>query len=1109
MSSSPKLDLTPSQRDAVNVDATLLVVRAGAGSGKTRVLVDRYLRLVLGENGLSPKAILAATFTEKAASEMKERVARELTRAGRSDLVAELNAAPISTLHGFCSRLITPHVLALGLDPAYRILEPHDATLLQEEVLTGLFTRWRKLWPDRLQNIISDLHWSADFKIRSGRPPSSRGFSRQFLELVEAVRCAGQSDNAPFATLPESGVELQRNVRMMINQLHDKLEAMGNKAPAAQMNAHLACSCLDRYLNLNDPCHAEIPRIVNDLIGMSLKGKSDLGPILKSLKVDLCPQIMDQFHRPRYNALSDSLNALFEEFLKSYQAEKMRLGVADFLDLEEKALEILSWDDQPRPVQVVLIDEAQDLNPVQWRLITHLTGQAPLFAVGDAQQSLYGFRHAEVELYRNLVTAAEEKGGRVILMGENFRSRNAVIGAVNSLFEGLWVGDNPNSFLRLEAHYPYPHQVDDHPELLLAEGSDREKAREAEAELLVHRLAELVRGGQFVVHEETMVDGYQAILPRAPRWSDVLVLVRTSNAFEPLERAFRELEVPYLIQAGRGFWDTLEIADLMALLRCLEDPGDSFSLACVLKSPAVGFSDDDLIELRLELSEPDQGDTEWRVRPLYLRLKTLADQSNSLANLNHRVAAFLDLFERLYQLKDRIPLRHLLDMWISETGLELLWSGQRNGRLKINNLRKFLRLCDGQAGQSLARLRAVFEEIRLREAHEGEAPSQLVGSGTVRVMTVHSAKGLEAPLVAIFDMNHKLPNFTGAFAYELNRGAAFTLQDYQSEDETFKATPYREIYQNKTQHQSEESQRVLYVAMTRAREKLILSASCSMGKNETRQTNGWFKLFLSRYNLNPDQLFDPTVIPSGYFQVGDDQGVPMQYRLLRAQDQQPLPDMSFEVALPAVSPPAGFPVTPGPGVEPVPIVAYLKERGKFPVDFQVADDGSLLSDEETEGGIALGRWVHHLLEILPWNLSKSDWQECARKEAKILFRREATQAEITEALRLTANFLRSPLADRARAANRVLREFPFLFEAQGVLLKGKLDLAFEDASGWTLVDYKSDRRLSDERFAAYQAQLQLYAQGWKALTGQAAVQTLLFFLDEAKEVAVKDSLPSP
>ena len=325
MNQPTKPGLTDSQRQAVELEATPLVVRAGAGSGKTRVLVDRYLRLVLGSRQLSPRRILAATFTEKAAAEMKERAASELTKANRPELVAELNTAPISTLHGFCARLITQHALRLGLDPSYRVLDEHQATLLQEEVLSGILAHWRAEYPEGLKAIVSHLHWPGERKTRSGRPPSSRGFSRQFLDMVAAVRSAGKADSPPFVALEDTDVQTRRTAQRLLGELREILSGMGS-GRSSQDKARLAISCLERYLSQDDPYHLELPEVVRQMAKISLQTTKEIKAVLVTLRGEVCPAILDSYHQPRYELVRTELNRLFGDFLSTYRAEKLRLG---------------------------------------------------------------------------------------------------------------------------------------------------------------------------------------------------------------------------------------------------------------------------------------------------------------------------------------------------------------------------------------------------------------------------------------------------------------------------------------------------------------------------------------------------------------------------------------------------------------------------------------------------------------------------------------------------------------------------------------------------------------------------------------------------------------
>ncbi|RJP76404.1 MAG: hypothetical protein C4524_10015 [Candidatus Zixiibacteriota bacterium] len=1099
--------LTPHQTQAVISDDAFLVVRAGAGSGKTRVLVERYLRLVL-EQGLSPRRILAATFTEKAAAEMKERVARELESRGEAERVAELNAAPVCTLHGFCSRLIAPHALELGLDPGFRILDDLEATLLQEEILTGVLARLRRDRPADLEAIVARLHWPGDFQPRRGLSPASRGFSRQFLDLVEAARCAGRGTGAPFLPLSDDPAAILAQAESLRAELAAALARMAaDCSPGSQEKARLALSALERLARLPHLRHPETMQTCRELEGIRLNVCEELKSALRRVKEDLVPLLWDAFFAGDYDAVRLPLNALYQDYLQAYHARKLEQGALDFLDLEERALEILARPGLPPPVDCVLIDEAQDLNRVQWEILNRLAERAPLFIVGDVQQSIYGFRYADVDLFARAARRAREGEGKEILLEENWRSRASVLGTVNPLFLRLWQGNEEAPFLELKPSYPYPSGSDEMVELLLADGPDRAQAREAEARFLARRLEELVKGGMFRVCEEIPSDsGPPEVRFRPPAWGDVLVLVRAGSSFDPLERAFREREIPFLIQAGRGFWDALEINDFMVLLRSLEDPGDNFSLACLLVSPGVGFSCDDLLELRRYPLAAAAGEPRWETRPLFEGLTALRDSAAPGTDLPARAARFLDLFTRLYEAKDRLPLRRLLQIWIQETGLEAHWASLPDGRLKAVNVRKFLRLCDARAGEPLARLRAAFEEIRLREVREASAPDPQSGEGAVQVMTVHGAKGLEAPLVALFDLNYAPRSSGGAFTVRADGAAAFGLQSPQPGGKPFQPFLFQAMHQEAKVRRQSEDQRVLYVALTRAREKLLLTASGSEGEKGYRAA-GWFKLILDHLRLEANDIFDAARVPEGPLPLFDAAGAPAGLRLLRAPDGPPAPlPRRGPAAIPAApeEAPAGFPAPPAPGRRPVSVTehlwgahASLPASGVIPFEFRISEDGSLLTDESAEGGLALGLWVHRLLQVLPPDADSRRVEEAARREALPLFGRPPDPALLAEAVRLVNTFLRSPLGGDLRQARRAVREYPLLFEVDGLLLRGSLDLAFQRDDGWVLVDYKSDRRplaLSPERLAAYRAQLAFYARGWEGLTGTLPREALLFFL---------------
>lgn len=1115
MEVNPKL--TERQREAVQSDAFPIAVRAGAGSGKTMVLVERYVRLVL-DKGILPHRILAATFTEKAAAQMKERVAEKLSEAGREELMAELNAAPISTLHSFCSRLITPLALDLGLDPGYRILDSHEALLLQEATLTQVLSRWRAQNPEKIRTMVKHLTWSGDYGLRRGRTPTSRGFTKQFLDLVEAARSAGTAGNSPFTEIQVDEEENRRQVEAAISTLDALLwDTDPKRAQKSQEKALEARKLLNRYRDLGETQGQEELEILGKLRGIKLNVSAEFKETLRTIREELTPLLFDQHYQPAYQSVQVILNRLYSEFLENYDARKRDIGALDFLDLEEIALKILRSGVTRKPVDYVLIDEAQDFNPVQWEIVSLLGQDAPVFAVGDAQQSIYGFRYADVSLFAGFTASATDLGGCEIPLKENFRSRESILGVVNRLFGDLWKESAPNLFLELLGEYPYPRIENDEVELMIATASDRQKAREIEARHLAHQLRELVQAGWFKVHREMGIAdaGTPCLQPETPKWSDILVLVRSGSSFEPLERAFKDLSVPFVMQAGRGFWDELEISDLMALLRALEDPGDSFNMACLLRCPAAGFDDDDLVELLYE-STADTGTSNpgnWRRRSIYEGLRSTADANAPEDSLPRRAAAFLLLFDRLFCMKDRVPLRRVLETWIDETNLESHWSLLHNGHLIRANIRKFLRLCDAHAGEPASKLRAAFDEIRLRDLHEGGAPLPRKGEGAVTVMTVHGAKGLEAPIVVLFDMNHSAKGRGDAFVFSRHSGAAFCITPDANKVDRYTPQIFESIKDEVTSREKRESERVLYVAMTRAREKLILTASCALGQEGPKKVDGWFKMIIEHLGLSRELLITSSAPPDSIpVPLLDSQGRATGIKLMRvAGDLAPstVPSSKASLAKNGASLiPDSFPAQPQPGLGPVSVVEWLhgQKGGSARTSTSEYDEDIHFDGSETGKGVSLGRWVHRLLQNLPEDpCSVETRREAAQREALLLFGVKPAENEVTDVLRLMDRYVQSDLAQRVSVAQKVLREYPLLFSLDRIMLRGKIDLAFQDKSGWTLVDYKSDRRPpadDDERAGLYRLQLTLYALGWQKITGQLPTRAILFYLQTGEQRSV-------
>ncbi|MBV9213498.1 MAG: UvrD-helicase domain-containing protein, partial [Actinobacteria bacterium] len=478
--------LTAEQHDAVARRDGPLFVRAGAGTGKTRVLVERFLGAVL-EDGIAADSILAITFTERAAAEMRSRVRGRLLELGERELARQAESASISTIHAFCSRLLRANALDAGLDPEFSVLDEVAAARLA----------------------IDAFDHALDLFLRDARGTSA-------LDLAAAYG-------------PD-------RLRTMVSTVHARLRSRGQARPRLE-------------------------------------------------PVEVGPEATEQDRKAAEELAL--LAKLLDLFGGVYARLKEERSALDFDDLELDARDMLVRREGLRQsvrarFAHVLVDEFQDVNPVQAELLDLVSG-GEIFAVGDEHQSIYGFRHADVEIFERRLAAAR-RAGRAVSLTTNFRSRPEVVRAIDLAFGSIWP-DGGFEPLRAPTDAVPPEATERSPrvELLLVdrtsgcwdelgEGAfgaalaDVTAWRAAEARLLAHRISELAGPG------------------RPFAWGDVAVLVRSGTDMHAYERALAELGIPAHSHGGRGFAEAQQVGDLRAYLATLANPLDELALVSVLAS---------------------------------------------------------------------------------------------------------------------------------------------------------------------------------------------------------------------------------------------------------------------------------------------------------------------------------------------------------------------------------------------------------------------------------------------------------------------------------------------------------------------------------------------
>lgn len=861
------MDFTPEQRAAIETDGDL-VVAAGAGSGKTRVLVERYLRLVeqvagLDELGHDPfAAVLAITFTEKAAREMRERVRAAVEQRARSAPAGErwlweerraaAEGARIGTIHSFCAELLRAHPAETGLDPRFAVLDEVEASLLIAECVD--------------EALSEALGSEVSLTENDTPPPDVRlaplleelGPSELRATLAELLRHGGELRSAMRA-LPASSDAAQAQWQTQLAQaraeavgelLHDvawqaataTIIELAPVAPAAdKLGAHVL-SLADWLATFDAAAPDFAPVDAIDLRGGAKKLWGAAEPLaaakaaLRSLRelyraaAELLAFAPDPEIEARAAATSLALGGLAERADAVYGRRKAALDRLDFDDLERRARALLEQHPTARArwraeLRAVLVDEFQDTNDDQRALIYALVGRAgqhtapeavgapSLFVVGDGKQSIYRFRGADVGVFRRVEAEIVAWGGQRVAMNRSFRSHPPLVAWVNQISDEVFRRAGPLSafevpFEALLADRPAPtHTLSAELHVVDAAGTAAQR-RAGEAVLLAERIDALIAGAAGpIVYDR----GERAW--RAPRPSDIALLFQASSAFEPFEAALRARGLPFLTTAGRGYYGRKEVQDLVHLLHALDDPSDELALVGVLRSPLFALDDAAIVALRLA-----------NRRSIWDAL-----MENAPLAVNTPAVSFArEVLSELAASRGRTTVVELLRAALARTGYLATVSALPDGERRRVNVEKLLAAARLSGGRGLRAFSEYLELLLRVEAREGEAP--LEAQGSLRLMTVHRSKGLEFPVVVLPDLGRSPPAARERWLAHRAYGLALRVRD--PADEGRLSTAFLLAQRAERRAERAERDRLLYVALTRAQDYLLLSGPAQQSGGE-------------------------------------------------------------------------------------------------------------------------------------------------------------------------------------------------------------------------------------------------------------------------------------
>ncbi|MFV2043723.1 MAG: UvrD-helicase domain-containing protein [Anaerolineales bacterium] len=1080
-------ELTPDQRLAATERERHVLLTAGAGTGKTRTLVARYVHLL--SQGLSGRQIVAITFTEKAAREMRNRIRQavsDLAAASGTDsstgwleIEARMDAARIGTIHSLCSEILRAHPAAAQLDPGFVVIDEGLALTFKARAVADALAwaagdpeaaeLFRAFSTGRLAAILAGLLErrleSADIlggDLAASVDGTLRAEIDRFLELdpvvegIDSLRSLAESGEL----LNDAGPSLGPRVEQLLECWAELGAALGERdlVGACLMLFRVRRECLlKKGGGKNSRARAVIHELqelydgnLNAWIGGAKSGDS---PPSAETEAAWAEQL------PRLAALFDRALALYRRALQARRA-------LDFDDLEAGALALLEtpeiaahWRER---LQAVLVDEFQDTNQRQRRIIDALVGERPggLFAVGDARQSIYRFRGADVRVFRHKRLEVEAGGGTVPEIELSFRAHAPLLSALDDLIGPLMDREHgnasyqvPYASLTADRQAPGPSGDGPHLEIVLGSGEGAELARAAAARALGARLIELRREG--VIRD----------------WSEAALLFRASSGFEAYETALEEAGIPFVTVAGRGFYERPEIRDVINTLQAIADPSDDLALAGFLRSPAVGLSDPAVLRLRVNGSE---------LRPLRT---ALAEASQSLDGDDlARAERAHAVLEQMHPLVDRIPVAELIDRIVGRLDWRAVLASS-HARL-WRNLDK---LVDDAQASELVHVGAFLEYLSvLRDvgAREGEAPAG--EGGALQLMTIHKAKGLEFELVVLADASRTSPQRARPVVLMEEIGAAAAMDRLDEETLAYRLAKALDAAQS----QAEES-RLLYVAATRARERLIVNGHLSLSRGKW-QAAGWMKEMLNLVGLDPQELAESAGTEQRLKLPGGE-----RVRAWAAADQGGS-ELEWE---------RGSVVWPDSRERPL----YLELRPSH----REMTDPELVDEPErawrASGGrgrapaTAVGRIVHAAIQrqVMP---GSDGYQRFVENEAfsSGLIDSGQRQAAIRETTELLERLAAHPLWAEIAQAQEVQREIPFTSaDSEGQVRSGQIDLLWRGVQGWKLVDFKTDTLRDEAQLAEaverHRGQVERYVRSAADILGEEPAG-MLCFLDASNRV---------
>lgn len=1182
---------TAQQQQVIDLRGRNLLVSAAAGSGKTAVLVERIIKKVLdADHPVDIDHLLVVTFTKAAAAEMRERVAKAIeARMDQEKNNAYLNRqytlvhhAQITTIDSFCLYVVKNYFQCIGLEPGFRVGDPGELSLILEDVLTDVLERWYDdATPEFLAfadnyasakndaNIVQMVRRLYDY---STSHPWQEEWLEQITDLYEPQSLTAEALEAPDSWLQE----LMRYLHAVIGGERARLQ-LAKRLCLKPDGPDMYLDNIERLLEQLDG----VDEITDyDRLGLAL-AKLDFGrlavrrgfdgdraaqELVKSLRSDVKDEVSRLykkfFSRPLSGQLEDLaytgksvrvLSRLTLDFAHAYRKKKEELGILDFSDIEHMALRILVDEDTKEPTAVarefqelfdeVMIDEYQDSNYVQEAILAAVSGgggRDNRFMVGDVKQSIYRFRLARPELFMEKYETYSTQDGpcRKICLDRNFRSRPQVLDSVNDLFYRMMKRDvggveyDAAAALYPGADYPDAPGEDAYKTRILLADSGAQGMEESGAdnakELEAAMIAEEIR---HVKEYQQISDGAGGLRP--VKYSDIVILLRSPGSWgDELTEQLSARGIPSHRMSVSGYFGTSEVQTVLSLCQVIDNPLQDIPLAAVLRSSFFSFSDEELAKLRLEGVHAC----------FYDHVKAYAVSGREDA-LREKCMHFLEKLGDYRARAKRVSVHELLDQILRESGYLNNVRALPAGKKRLANVEMLLQQAvsyERTSYRGLFSFIRYMEQLQKYEVDFGEADVTLEHEDVVRIMSIHKSKGLEFPIVFVSGLGRKFNKKDSADAMILDGTYGVGLTCVEGKKHRKRTTLLREMIASRIAGDNiGEELRVLYVALTRAKERLILTGTLRDTEHallkyelqseedasylDRREAGCYLDWIMPGAYCHPEHLSVEIYAPEKFSlleQLQEAESYTRKEQLLESLET--VNETLYAQIDRRLQ--SSYPYEEEVSLRTKISVSELKHRNMIlePGDeealawYAKEDEPELyvplfIRGDAPHQGALRGTAMHRMMECLDYGALAGDFSQnevnrqldALQAEGRI----DAESASLVDTHKIW-NFLQTELAGRIMRAHKngkLYREQPFVMgipasetdpeinSEQLVLVQGIIDLYFEEADGLVLLDYKTDSvREARQLLDRYQTQMDLYARALAAATGKRVKEKLIY-----------------